>query len=195
MHSDSINQWSVLMADHSLFWTTLAVLISSAGVFLLWHAWTDGQRKIFWSGLILCMGSLPIWSLIYGPEFGTVYGLITISITAWICCIWQMDNKQGRLPPKPMADVVRTSSKKKQLVWWKAVFVHLVVIGFSSLFQIILFIRLLPVSSGNQMAMATLLFPLLWAVQSVGFSYSQRVLRNSLITSGIAVSCAVVIFL
>lgn len=181
------------MTSSPLLMIALALLICSAGVFVLWHAWSEKKAVALWLGLGLTIVAIPVWSLAVGWEFALVYNSIAVALFAWLCCLLQLEYKTKRLP-NATRDKRLIFSKKTKIRWWWLLLSLVAVAGPVSALLSVVVCRWLPMTSGNQMAAATLVFPFSWALISLWLCYSQHFIRNNVILVVLGGLSALVIF-
>ncbi|USD38692.1 hypothetical protein [Ferrimonas sp. SCSIO 43195] len=155
----------------------LAPLLTFVGLGLVYLHWRrrSGSAAVLWVGWGSVMLATPLWVLQVGPEFGVIYQLITISACAWLLTLSNLEPKTHteapQRPPQPYS------------VPWRALGARTINgIVLSSLASALLTLAvcgLLPMDAANQMVIAALLFPCLWAGLASWVCASDRFWRHA----------------
>lgn len=168
----------------------LALLLCSAGVFLLWRYWRYKNSSIgnLIIASILLAGSSALCIANTGPEFGTVYFLITISIIAWLLIIITSDSQPTKATPARyqhrniLVNKTNKAQKSQTVARW---FIMFVLCGFTSVLTTMVLALMFPVSLTNQLVITALSFPLVWSIFSLWVSVTEHLLKSFMLIASL----------
>lgn len=162
-----------------------ALLLCSAGIFLLWRNWRQPttNKLALLASLLLLILSCMLCINIAGGEFGSIYFLCLLSIQACMLIFFTKKiTKTQQLPTRNSTLSAPWSRKKKvKLLYYSlALFI---LCGLTGVLLTMTLARLFIQSLNLQLAFAALAFPIFWALASIWLSTTDKLLRTSLVMS------------
>lgn len=145
---------------------------------LAWRRKGAGNRVLVAGGWLALALSTCLWSAAHGVEFGVSYALAWFALCATPAVVLNREYRQPQ-PDKaaPLTSTAPASTGHKWLTFLAAGPLALL----ASAPLTLLLTLLLPLARVNQMALAAVLFPTLWALAAYWTSASDRPLRFSLL--------------
>ncbi|MAT94961.1 MAG: hypothetical protein CME59_20515 [Halioglobus sp.] len=175
-----------------VLWASL--LTGAAGVALLRRCWRRagaGHRATRLAAWSLLGVSLASWILGYGAEFGASYALAWFTLCG---CAAVAAGARRRAPARTDA---APGSGPASSGWhkWLTFVAAGPLAGAAACLLTLLLTQLLPLVTADRVAVAVVLFPLLWAGLSFCSVYSVRPARNALAFSAATGLCGALLFL
>ncbi|BDY04098.1 hypothetical protein F0521_11390 [Ferrimonas sp. YFM] len=154
------------------------------GSLLIWRHWCQISKHsaLLWGGWGAIALATPLWVMHAGPEFGVIYQLTTLSLCTWSLAMLGRQKLSAKVPqPRPPQPV---GASKKRLA---AASANAILLGAPAAALITLALcSLMPMDQVNRMVVASLLFPLLWAVVTVWVTMGDSHLKKSLSLGALA---------
>ena len=167
-----------------------ALLLCSAGIFLLWRNWrqpTTKKLKLL-ASLLLLISSCALCIYVSGIEFGSIYFLCMLTIQAWLLIFFTKKVTQKQMLPFRNAAPSAPWSRKKKVKLLYYTLALFVLCGLSGVLLTMTLARLFIESLTMQLAFSALAFPIFWALASIWLSTTAKLLRTSLVMS---LACAI----
>jgi len=163
----------------------LALLLCSAGIFLLWRNWRQptSSKLMQLSALIFLISSGAVCVYLSGAEFGSIYFLCMLTIQALLLIVLTRKlTPTQRIAQRNLAPSPPWSRKKKvKFVYYTiALFI---LCGLSGVLLTMTLARLFIESLTTQLAFSAMAFPVFWALASIWLSTTEKPLRTSIILS------------
>lgn len=141
----------------------LALASGASAIAALRGAWRSkgrGNRVLVYAGWAALLLSTILWSQAYGVEFGLSYALAWFALCATVACLLNREYRAPQLDTAAPLTAQTTSTGYKWLTFLAAGPLALVACVPLTLLMTLL----LPLERVNQMALAAVLFPILWAL-------------------------------
>lgn len=169
-----------------------ALLLCSAGIFLLWRNWRQptNNKLMQMLSLIFLISSCALYIHSSGAEFGTIYFFCMLTLQACLL-IWVTKKPTPRqaMPQRNSAPRSPWNRKKKiKLLYYILALFFLC--GLSGILLSMTLARLFIGPLAAQLAFSALAFPVFWALASIWLSNTEKLLRTSIFMS---LACALMI--
>ena len=164
----------------------VAIVAAVAGLALLRSRWRRAgtyHALLLLTAWLLLAGASGAASIAYGAEFGISYAFAGISLTAMLLVIANSE-RRPRADTAQARDVIPTTSRARK---WLTFITAGVLAGAACAPLTIAISRLLPVALPSQMAIAVVLFPVLWSVAAYWTTATGRTAVKAVLFLSVAV--------
>ena len=167
----------VLVAMLELISAITASVVGLALIHTVWRRQPAHRALLLWAGWLSLVLSVYFWSLRFGIEFGSVFGLCFISLIAWLVVSMETEQRPRRerqhdrkSPRWPNIAVIGRQSAVFLLV--------LFVGGIASVLLTMGLSRLLPTDEITRMAFVIIALPVVWGALAYLVTFSMQLPRS-----------------
>jgi hypothetical protein len=174
----------------------LAFMISVLAAFLVYFSWkVDRRSGAAAAGWLLAFVSIFLWARALGPEFGLSYAMIVFICLVWIAVLSNMEGRR--------ADDRSVQRPCQKLQWPElqgygkhgALFLLSVpAAGVTAMMLSVALVLFLPWALPLKLAVAILLYPVLWGALSAWICAQDTLLKPLLANAGLFALSALVLF-
>ena len=157
--------------------SALALTLAGVGALRLGWRQAGARRALVWGGWLMLLLATCAWIRAAGIEFGTSYSLLGLALAAWLTMALGVERSEPRLDRVATGNTVASSLSHKLCTFAAAG----PLAAFACCQVTLLLVLELPITRVNQMAIAALLFPLLWGIAAYWSCYRQTPGRNALL--------------
>lgn len=150
----------------------LATGLSAGAIFLFFQYWRIGGRRYALGALIALVGAGAFWIYHSGPEFGVVFAMLGVIAAAALCVLWNSTKQPAKTVSRRQTDWTYDRGSYRQLTAELAVVAILAPLSAAGL--LLALVHLLPWTMASKMALAALVFPLLWALLALAYRLLNR---------------------
>ena len=169
-----------------------ALLLCSAGIFLLWRNWRQPTNNKLMQvlSMIFLISSCGFCIQSSGAEFGTIYFFCMLTVQTYLL-IW-VTKKSTSIQSMPQRNSTPSSpwSRKKKIKLLYYTIALFILCGLSGVLLSMTLARLFIDSLTAQLTFSALAFPIFWAFASIWLSSTEKLLRTSIFMS---LACALMI--
>jgi hypothetical protein len=162
-----------------------ALLLCSAGIFLLWKNWRQPTKnKLMQSfAVLLLLSSCAVCVALSGLEFGSIYFFCMLTIQSWLLILVTKRAATRQMLPKRSAAPSPPWGRKKKVKLLYYTLALFFLCGLSGVLLTMTLARLFITPLAMQLAFSALAFPVFWALASIWLSSTEKLLRTSIFMS------------
>lgn len=160
---------------------------SLAGIFCLYQSWqqrswtqgTSGKRWLVPVGWLLLVVATTLWIPAQGAEFGIAYGLMSVSVIAWLVVFINFEIRQQKTRDKLAGQLTAPDAK----ALWRHFLLFVTAVplsGAAAMLVSVALTLLVPWRAVNEMVLAVYLMPVLWGLASYWACADEKILRPAL---------------